>query len=71
MSCDICGAKGKQLTPLLDQYKSAEIQDVCPECEKILNDHNSKLLTAAMNIKRNWMRRFIDRLHIARRKRHE
>ena len=62
MSCDICGKVGSELIALLDVYKSADVQHVCQDCERILNAKSSQLLTVVMNIKRYWMKRFIREL---------
>lgn len=43
MACDICSKTGTALVDLRDIYKTEKIQAICPECEKAVNDHLSKL----------------------------
>jgi hypothetical protein len=62
MSCDICGKTDRDLQPLLDSYKTPEITHVCSECLSIVNKHNSKLIGVALNIKRTWLKRFMENL---------
>ncbi len=32
MSCDMCGKKGVELAPLMESYKTDDIQCICTEC---------------------------------------
>ena len=59
MACDICGKKGTSLTDLLDQYQTDDVKSICPECEKVVNGKNSRLLTFAFKIKAALLKRFI------------
>jgi len=59
MACDICGKTGTRLADLLDAYKTPDIQQICPDCETIVNRKNSKLLTMVLNIKTDLLKRFI------------
>ncbi len=59
MACDICGAKDKALVSLRDSYKTAEVQQVCPDCEKELNTQLRKIHSITSNILVVWMKRFI------------
>jgi ribosome-binding protein aMBF1 (putative translation factor) len=59
MACDICGKTGTHLVDLTNTYKTAEIQQVCPDCEKVLNKHVAKLRSVTGNILVDWMRTFI------------
>lgn len=45
MACDLCGAKGKRLTDLLDIYKTDEVKQVCDGCAHDINRHLSKVRT--------------------------
>lgn len=45
MACDICGNNRDQLTDLLPAYRTADIAQICPGCEKTINKHHSKLQT--------------------------
>ena len=59
MACDICGKKGTPLVDLLDAYKTSDIQQICHDCETIVNRKNSKLLSMVLNIKTELMKRFM------------
>ena len=61
MSCDICGAKGTSLADLRDGYKTAEIQQVCPDCEKVINGHVWKVRAMLDGTLKTLMRRFMAR----------
>lgn len=45
MACDICGNNRDQLTDLLPAYRTNEIAQICPGCERTINKHHSKLQT--------------------------
>ena len=62
MACDICGRKGTSLVDLLDCYKTKDIQQLCPDCEKVVNGHASKLTSVVANIKVSWLRRFMENM---------
>jgi hypothetical protein len=32
MACDLCGKRGTDLIPLLDSYKTEEVQSICASC---------------------------------------
>lgn len=59
MACDICGQTGKPLTSLRDSYQTAEVKDICYDCEKIVNRQHSKLLSMVLNILADLLKRFI------------
>ena len=59
MACDICGKKGGQLNDLITAYKTDEVQQVCDDCERDLNEHLGKLRSVTHNILVSWMKRFI------------
>lgn len=60
--CDICGARGCTLIALRDTYKTAEIEEICPDCEKAVNSHLSKLQVMGHNIVRDLLGRFMAHL---------
>jgi len=66
MACDICGVKGRELIPLLDSYRTPEIQDVCPACEKIINNKLKKVQHATAMITFSLMKRFMHVLRLQR-----
>lgn len=43
MACDLCGAKGTPLNDLRDQFATDDIRAVCPKCERVINQHLSKI----------------------------
>lgn len=59
MACDICGVRGTEMRDLRDVYKTDRVHQVCPECEKALNDQLSKQRSVTHNILVDWMKRFI------------
>lgn len=61
-SCDICGTRTDRLTDLLESHKTKEIQEVCGDCETILNAHKSKLQIVTTNILLDWFKRFMENM---------
>jgi hypothetical protein len=59
MSCDICGANDKPLVDLIDTYKTKEIAQICPECEKIVNRKLSDIRVLTHGILKDLMLRFM------------
>lgn len=57
--CDICGERTEYLAELLTSYQTTDIREVCRECEKVLNEHKSKLQTVTARILTDWLKRFI------------
>lgn len=62
MSCDICGANDKPLTNLLDTYRTKEIAQICPECEKIVNRKLLDIRVLTHGILKDLMKRFMAEL---------
>lgn len=50
MACDVCGKVGTDLEPLLDVYKTPDIQHVCVPCRKIIEDNLRKTRNLTHNI---------------------
>lgn len=59
MSCDICGKNDKPLVDLFDQYQTTDIKQICPECERIVNQKKSKLLTFVLRMHNDLLKRFM------------
>lgn len=58
-SCDICGKESSYLADLLSSHQTKEIKEVCRDCEKVLNEHKSKLQDVTVNILLDWFKRFM------------
>lgn len=58
-SCDICGKESDYLAELLTSYQTTEVKECCRDCEKVLNEHKSKLQTVTARILTDWLKRFI------------
>ena len=43
MACDVCGAKGTSLNNIREQFATDDVRAVCPNCERVINSHLSKL----------------------------
>ena len=43
MACDMCGKTGCDLVRLNEGYKTDDIQDICSDCSRLVNDHLWKL----------------------------
>jgi len=59
MACDICGKVGIETVTLLDSYQTNTIKVICPECEKVVNSHLSKVRSVTHNILCDLMKRFM------------
>lgn len=59
MACDICGKTGTRLVDLRECYQTDDIQQICPECETIVNRQHSKLLSFVLKIKEDLFKRFL------------
>jgi len=59
MACDICDAKGTTLTDLRDDYKTADIQQVCPDCARLVNDKVWKIREMLDGVMKTLVRRFM------------
>lgn len=64
MACDICGRNDKELTDLLEGYRTENIKQLCPSCEKIINDHLWKIRAVTMNINRSLLKRFMEAIKV-------
>lgn len=59
MACDICDKRGTSLEPLRDIYATKDIRHICPECQKVVEDHLWKLKAMTGNILTDLLRRFM------------
>ena len=63
--CDICHKRSPYVHELLNIYKTDEIEDVCDDCNKIINKQLSKIksVTAKITIDlfKNYMKSLIKR----------
>lgn len=60
MACDICGSSEKTLVDLKDQYKTDHIKQICPDCERIINDHLWKIRAVTTKINQSLLKRFME-----------
>ncbi len=64
MRCDICGKRTQDLTALLSIYKTDEIEDICHDCQKEVNDQLSKLQRITFRMNEHWLKKFMRNLKI-------
>lgn len=57
--CDICGERSDYLNSLVSIYKTEDIQDICPSCEKIVNKHLHKIQNSHGQAQQSLMKRFM------------
>ena len=60
MSCDMCGKKGEELSPIRDEYKTKDVKHVCSNCCTVMDNQLSKLRKVNRNILESCMRSFAD-----------
>lgn len=63
MACDICGKPGTRLVELLSSYQTAEVKEICPDCETVINKQSYRLTSFIANIKITLLKRFIRERH--------
>ncbi len=59
MACDLCGAKGTPLNDLRDQFATDDIRAVCPKCERVINQHLSKIDSMWVRMRSALLKRFM------------
>jgi protein-arginine kinase activator protein McsA len=57
MACDMCGKVGANLDAVNDSYKTGDIQHICSDCSKVINDQ----LWAISKIQSGFAKTFIKR----------
>lgn len=62
MACDLCAARGTRLIDLLSDYATDDVKQICPACEKVVNDHLWKVRAVTANMNKSLLRRFIETL---------
>ena len=63
--CDICNVeveKSYDLTDLHKEYKFDNIEHVCRDCEKEIDNVITKINTIYAEVKTNWIRKTIQRM---------
>lgn len=58
--CDICRKDSNDLRTLRKPYKTKDVEEVCPACEKIINTQLRKIQILQSQMTSSLMRRFID-----------
>lgn len=59
MACDICGKTGVPLEPLLEDYQTDDIKDLCGPCAKSVNTHLWKLRAMSQKMNCVWLKSFM------------
>lgn len=59
MACDMCGKKGTDLESLNKGYKTDDIQNICPECVRIVNAHLWKIRGVTDGMCKTMLKRFM------------
>ena len=59
MACDICGSNEKPLVDLRDEYKTESVKQICPGCEKTINEHLWKIRAVTARMSESLLKRFI------------
>lgn len=59
MACDICGENGKPLVDLLPAYQTEKVKQICPECEKTINNQLWKIRAVTAKINQSLVQRFM------------
>ena len=60
MACDICSGNEKSLVDLRDEYKTENVRQICPSCEKVINDHLWKIRAVTTKINQSLLKRFME-----------
>ena len=64
MACDICGKVGTTLISIREQYRTDEIVDICPDCEKTVSTQLDKIQYLTQNMEQNWVKEFMRNLSL-------
>lgn len=59
MACDICNRRGTQLTNLRECFATKDIHAICPDCERAVNQHLSKLDSMWVRMRTALLNRFM------------
>ena len=59
MACDVCGAKGTSLNNIREQFATDDVRAVCPNCERVINSHLSKLDGMWVRMRSALLKRFM------------
>lgn len=59
MACDLCGKRGCYLNDLRDCYKTDEVQQICDECMREVNEQHRKTQKWAFALLERFMKRFL------------
>lgn len=72
MACDVCGAKGTSLNNIREQFATDDVRAVCPNCERVINSHLSKLDGMWVRMRSALLKRFMsERAHAKEGQSHE
>jgi hypothetical protein len=59
MQCDVCTKQTEDLATLLELHQTKDIKHVCRDCEKVLNEHKSKLQAVTSKMVLDWFRSYL------------
>jgi len=57
--CDVCGTETDVLTALKEQYATKVIKDICPVCNRLINDQLYKIRELMRKQETTLLKRFI------------
>lgn len=60
MACDICSKNEKTLVDLRQEYQTENVKQICPECEKTINDHLWKIRAVTTKMNQSLLKRFME-----------
>lgn len=66
--CDTCGKESDDLQTLRESYRTKDVKEVCPDCEKIINDQLYKVRRLQSKMTFSLMQRFINIFRSKKRK---
>jgi hypothetical protein len=59
--CNVCGCPAAT-SPLMSEFQSLDIRDVCPECETLIDQHHSTLVGYVASVRAAKLSQFIEQL---------
>ena len=60
MACDICSSNEKTLVDLRTEYQTENVKQICPACEKTINDHLWKIRAVTTKMNQSLLKRFME-----------
>lgn len=60
MACDLCGAKGTTLSDLVPKYRTDEVRQICPACERMANNQIWKIRAYQEGVLKTLVKRWLN-----------